>query len=446
MPRRLLANRPIGLLGADLTNVATSLTLQAGQGARFSSPGAGQRSALLLCSALSLSDPDTATVEIVWCSARATDTFTITRGQEGTSGVAWTAAAPTYVFELGTKDWADSVLQRDAPESISGPFTFADAAAVVNGGAVFSGQSSAVSDPVSSDLKQFTKLVTSIAPIPLPFLRDGLGATNRVPEWLAQIASWPTHGSWHLSEFDINGVFRGYGVNALVSNVGTKSSRAMTTGSFRGEATPLSVLATAAATNAAAYFSQDVNVSVANSRSFWRGSVAGRGGFIVSMLFDFDTIASATGRFFAGLTGSTIGSYIGSADVAAGDQSIGLGFLDADNNLYIIGADGTNLAKVPLTTTRDRATATGRMYWLLMMATPNGSGIWVYVVEFTSSSYAGTVLFNETMTAGGSVINGVTPRIPTNTSLMRQICTLSTGTGSVAQKLALVTGLAWTPR
>ena len=73
-------------LAGAITNTATTLNLQAGAGALFPNPGSGQQFAL------SLLDAATQTYrEIVYVTARSTDTLTIVRAQEGTSARAWAA-------------------------------------------------------------------------------------------------------------------------------------------------------------------------------------------------------------------------------------------------------------------------------------------------------------------------------------------------------------------
>ena len=68
-----IKNRAISALAADITDVATSLTVTAGEGAKF--PSAGDFH-------ITIED------EILKCTARTTDTLTVVRAQEGTTGAA----------------------------------------------------------------------------------------------------------------------------------------------------------------------------------------------------------------------------------------------------------------------------------------------------------------------------------------------------------------------
>ena len=80
----LYANNASAILGASVTAVATSLTLETGQGERFPMlTGVDYFYA-------TLSDPS-GRIEIVRVSARAADTMTVVRGQDGTSALAWSA-------------------------------------------------------------------------------------------------------------------------------------------------------------------------------------------------------------------------------------------------------------------------------------------------------------------------------------------------------------------
>ena len=77
-------NNATSTLASGITNVATSLTVASGQGSRFPSLGAGD---YFYCTLANSSG----TVEIVKVTARSTDTFTVTRAQDGTSAAAWNA-------------------------------------------------------------------------------------------------------------------------------------------------------------------------------------------------------------------------------------------------------------------------------------------------------------------------------------------------------------------
>lgn len=78
----IYANNAYSTLSAGINNSVTSLTLAGGEGARFPNPsGAEYFYATLIDTSNNL--------EIVKCTARSTDTLTITRAQDGTAARAW---------------------------------------------------------------------------------------------------------------------------------------------------------------------------------------------------------------------------------------------------------------------------------------------------------------------------------------------------------------------
>jgi hypothetical protein len=71
-------------LAAPLTAGQTTITLAAGTGAQFPSPSGGSYFSLVLNDALT-----GLVYEVCHCTARSTDTLTVSRGQEGTTARAW---------------------------------------------------------------------------------------------------------------------------------------------------------------------------------------------------------------------------------------------------------------------------------------------------------------------------------------------------------------------
>ena len=82
----LLTNNAATTLAGSLTNVATSLTVTTGGGAKFPNPAASEYFYA------TLSNTAGSSIEIVKVTARATDVFTIVRGQDGTTGTAFSAS------------------------------------------------------------------------------------------------------------------------------------------------------------------------------------------------------------------------------------------------------------------------------------------------------------------------------------------------------------------
>jgi hypothetical protein len=100
----LFANNAVSTLASGITNVATTLFVQPGDGALFPSPAAGQRFPLTL-------EDASGNIEVVHCTARSSDTFTIVRAQEGTSGLAF--LADDRVELRVTKELLEHFAQKD---------------------------------------------------------------------------------------------------------------------------------------------------------------------------------------------------------------------------------------------------------------------------------------------------------------------------------------------
>jgi hypothetical protein len=104
--RKLFSNNAISTLAGSISNVATSCAATSGGGARFPaiSGGSGDTFQATLVKAGAPS-----VFEIVTVTARATDTFTIVRGQEGTTALAWSAG--DFITKLPTALDFQSMLQ-----------------------------------------------------------------------------------------------------------------------------------------------------------------------------------------------------------------------------------------------------------------------------------------------------------------------------------------------
>ena len=83
MGRPLYSNNAATYLAFGITNTATTMQVSANAGSLFPNPTGGD---YFYVSLISLSGP---IIEIVKCTARSGDIFTIERGQEGTSALYW---------------------------------------------------------------------------------------------------------------------------------------------------------------------------------------------------------------------------------------------------------------------------------------------------------------------------------------------------------------------
>lgn len=113
----LIKNNAVSTLLAGITSGALSLSVQAGHGARFDSPGSGQIAKLTLSNSAGLR-------EIVHVTARSGDTLTIVRAQEGTTARAWNAG--DAVEQTATAAFLNGLSQLDRTETVPAQKTFAD--------------------------------------------------------------------------------------------------------------------------------------------------------------------------------------------------------------------------------------------------------------------------------------------------------------------------------
>lgn len=86
----IFTNNAVGALASGITNVATSLTLGTGQGALFASLSGSDYSKVTI---FEYGTGGETNHEIIKVTARSSDTLTIVRGQEGTTGRAFSAGA-----------------------------------------------------------------------------------------------------------------------------------------------------------------------------------------------------------------------------------------------------------------------------------------------------------------------------------------------------------------
>ena len=120
----LASNNASGKLLSSINNTATSVTLQTGQGALFPSPVS-----TVSYSYLAHVNPVTNLVdEIVQVTAVSGDTFTIVRGQEGTTAVAWLAG--DIVGDYFTAGSFNALAQKQQVQS--NLFNYADDTGAVN--------------------------------------------------------------------------------------------------------------------------------------------------------------------------------------------------------------------------------------------------------------------------------------------------------------------------
>ena len=99
-------------LASGISSTATSMTVAAGTGSSLTNGvtiAAGTQFTVAI-------DPDTSSEEIVFITAQATDTFTITRGESGSSQIAHSAGATVrHVLTSDDLDYFNNAIQSSVP-------------------------------------------------------------------------------------------------------------------------------------------------------------------------------------------------------------------------------------------------------------------------------------------------------------------------------------------
>ncbi len=104
MAAQKFVNNASSLLAASITDIETTIQVEAGYGALFPNPGAGEYFVIALENALG-------ELEICKVTSRATDLFTVTRGWEDTTAQAWTGGV-TRVEARNTAGSMRQMIQR----------------------------------------------------------------------------------------------------------------------------------------------------------------------------------------------------------------------------------------------------------------------------------------------------------------------------------------------
>lgn len=158
---QLFTNNATSVLAAGITNVATSLSISTGDGAKFPNPSGGD---FFLLTLYKLSGITETNYEIVKCTGRSADTFTIVRGQEGTTASAY-ATGDSVALRLTAGSMTTEAVAEGATNKY---FTTAKVlATVLTGLSLTTNQAVAATDTVLAAIgylqKQITDALTSLA-------------------------------------------------------------------------------------------------------------------------------------------------------------------------------------------------------------------------------------------------------------------------------------------
>ena len=168
----LFANNAYGFLASEISVGATTITLGAGEGARFPQPDITLGTTFLATMAVLTLGKETAW-EIVSCTARVGDVLTVTRQRETSGSFVWPAG--TRIEHRITANIAERMLRGDlifdnviktaSFSPATGRFYFVNAAAAIN--------VTLPSAVVNGDVIGFRNLATNTATFPWTFLRSG---------------------------------------------------------------------------------------------------------------------------------------------------------------------------------------------------------------------------------------------------------------------------------
>jgi hypothetical protein len=161
-----------------------------------------------------------------------------------------------------------------------------------------------------------------------------------------------------------------------------------------------------------------VRFSTDSERCFFRGNVAGTGGFFYFSRFRL-TLPASTTRLFTGLQGSAASVALAQSDTPPGPYC-GLSHLTTDPStgsgaLNFVTHDGTTRNALPINFTADLVSSSPLLEFMMYCA-PNG----------------GTIFFRlDDVTNGVTYTNSTTANLPGATAMMSPQCQASNGTANV---------------
>ena len=124
-------NNASSLLASGITTASTTVTVTAGEGALFPAISAGQYAVATL-------EDTGGNIEVVYITARTSDTMTISRAQEGTSALAFASGSR---FELRvTAGVLATLLQKTGADTLSGTTTLAGVLELNTSGSIQGGE------------------------------------------------------------------------------------------------------------------------------------------------------------------------------------------------------------------------------------------------------------------------------------------------------------------
>jgi hypothetical protein len=374
MPR-LYANGAYSTLAGGLTDVATTLSVAVGEGARFPTPTGGDTFDVTLENAA-------LNFEIASCTARTGDVLTIVRGQQGT-----TAAA----FAQG-----DRVELRVTATALT---NLADTTEPIN----LTIQSAIPSTPAAGIQKLYSRYRAGRAFVEM--LGPAGVDTSLQPSLFGNtVILWgPTSGTTISPGVAMSWTARNAGTGAVQSHPSRSSTNIAAQMSRANFGTGTTAIGSSGVQS--------------TQPAFWRGNAAGLGGFFLAFRFCLNVAASDL-RVFLGLSALNA-ALNGEPSVQA--NSIAIGADSTDANLQLICRNATTTTK---TDTGISKTGTTAVYDVLFFARPNDTTVTVRVVNVGT----GVVEVDDVV---------LTTNLPVNTTFLFIHAQIQSVTGTTAKLLGL---------
>jgi hypothetical protein len=405
----LLTNNASSTLAGSLTNVATSFSVAAGEGARFPNPGASEYFYV------TLSNTAGSSIEIVKCTARATDVFTIVRGQDGTTGTAFNASDIVELRPIaalfrekvdGPSASTDNAIARF--DATTGKI-LQDSVVLISDTGVFTLPLAATPAAAAADkLNLFTRkrggrmMTTQMGPSGLDTSLQPHNATNAISKWVAA-------GNSTTIVAD--------GAAALIIT-GTATAANVATTNRHTYMKRIEALVTVAATTAVAGWRGAAALFGVG------GAAAGDGGFHFICRFGPATgVATTTHRLFVGMANTTAAPT--DVEPSTITNIVGVGYDAADTNMQIMHRGTGAITKIDLgasfpVPTADRT----KVYELVLFSKPGTTQ---------------EVGYEVTDLATGAVASGtITTNMPTTATLLAPRLWMSVGGTSSVIGIALM--------
>lgn len=391
MARSVFANNAFSTLSAGINNAVTSLVVQTGEGARFPTLSGTD---FFWCTL-----DDGVNVEIVKVTARATDTFTIVRAQQGTGAQAFSSGTTKVQLRWTSTD-SSSVGGSDV-------YTIDSAGHLdANGEIIFDHQSSYPATPAANKVSIFAKHY----------------ANKMMPLWIA-----PTgiiHGFQPgLFHNNIELVLPNTSTTVPIAYGNIPTARNSGTAAAQSTPSPAStnLLTSLNRINFGTGSTATGTAGLQGGRAtVWRGNAAGLGGFLFSARIALETVSGTYG-FMVGL--SALNAALAS-EPSVQNNTLAFGFDSTDANWQFISRDGTTTTKA----NSGVAYTVNDVVDVYIYCKPNDTHVYCSAFKVNGQN-SGTAIFTD---------QDITANLPSNTTFLFPWCVIRSATGTTAKLCALM--------